>query len=107
MKAMIAYIEYIGKDVPKGEEAKASGIYDLEFLEGLLILQRKNQYTILNAPAAIRKWPRILAEDKKNIPIRHCGALIPIIAVQDFGISRFAGYIKYNMPLGATYEIQY
>jgi thiosulfate dehydrogenase len=26
MKAMIAYIEYIGKDVPKGEEAKASGI---------------------------------------------------------------------------------
>jgi thiosulfate dehydrogenase len=25
MKAMIAYIEYIGKDVPKGEEAKALG----------------------------------------------------------------------------------
>jgi thiosulfate dehydrogenase len=25
MKAMIAYIEYIGKDVPKGEDANSSG----------------------------------------------------------------------------------
>jgi thiosulfate dehydrogenase len=30
MKAMIAYIEYIGKDVPKGR-SQGSGIYDLEF----------------------------------------------------------------------------
>jgi thiosulfate dehydrogenase len=62
---------------------------------------------MLSVPAAIRSGPGILAEDKKNIPIRHCGALIPIIAVQDYRISRFAGYIKYNMPLGATYEIHY
>jgi cytochrome c len=42
MKAMIAYIEYIGKDVPKGEEAKASGIYDLDFRQGADLARKNN-----------------------------------------------------------------
>jgi hypothetical protein len=44
MKAMIAYIEYIGKDVPK-EEAK---LWDLWFrvLDRPLILAKENQYTM-------------------------------------------------------------
>jgi thiosulfate dehydrogenase len=69
MKAMIAYIEYIGKDVPKGEDANSSGIYDLEFLD-----RAADPHWKINLPkcASHQLTARNLAETK-NIPTHHFG----------------------------------
>jgi thiosulfate dehydrogenase len=106
MKAMIAYIEYIGSNVPKGKEANASGIYDLEYLDraadpakGKVLYDSKcaschqvNGEGILAADKKEYTYPPLWGKNSYN-----SGAGL-------FRISRFAGYIKYNMPLGATYD---
>ena len=106
MKAMIAYIEYIGSNVPKGKEANASGIYDLQYLDGPADPTKgKTLYDAKCASCHQINGEGILAADKKEYTYPplwgensyNSGAGL-------FRISRFAGYIKYNMPLGSTYE---
>lgn len=106
MKAMIAYIEYIGSNVPKGKEAYASGIYDLAYMDRAADpVKGKVLYDVKCASCHQVNGEGILAADKKEytypplwgINSYNSGAGL-------FRISRFAGYIKYNMPLGATYE---
>ena len=106
MKAMIAYIEYIGSKVPKGKEANASGIYDLEYLDRAADpVKGKVLYDAKCASCHQKNGEGILAADKKEYTYPplwgknsyNSGAGL-------FRISRFAGYIKYNMPLGASYE---
>jgi thiosulfate dehydrogenase len=106
MKAMIAYIEYIGSNVPKGKEANASGIYDLEYLDRAADPAKgKALYDSKCASCHQVNGEGILAADKKEYTYPplwgknsyNSGAGL-------FRISRFAGYIKYNMPLGATYD---
>lgn len=105
IKAMIAYIEFIGTNVPKGEEAKAAGIYNLEFLERAAnpakgkILYNKlclrchqaNGQGTMNPEKTEYTYPPLWGNNSFNQ-----GAGL-------YRISRFAGYIKYNMPQGATY----
>ncbi|TDE42134.1 c-type cytochrome [Flavobacterium rhamnosiphilum] len=106
MKAMIAYIEYIGSNIPKGKEANASGIYDLEYLDRAANpVKGKALYNTKCASCHQGNGQGILAEDKKEYTYPplwgknsyNSGAGL-------FRISRFAGYIKYNMPFGTTYE---
>ena len=106
MKAMIAYIEYIGSKVPKGKEANASGIYDLEYLDRAANpVKGKALYDAKCASCHQKNGEGILAADKKEYTYPplwgknsyNSGAGL-------FRISRFAGYIKFNMPLGASYE---
>jgi thiosulfate dehydrogenase len=106
MQAMIAYIEYIGKDVPKGEEAKASGIYDLEFLDRAADPTKgKTIYDAKCASCHQVDGQGVLAEDKKEYTYPPLwGANSYNSGAGLYRISRFAGYVKYNMPLGATYE---
>ena len=105
MKAMIAYIEYIGSNVPKGKEANASGIYDLEYLDRAADpVKGKALYDAKCVSCHQVNGQGILTEDKKEYTY-------PPVWGQNsynngaglFRISRFAGYIKYNMPLGTTY----
>ena len=106
MKAMIAYIEYIGKNVPKGQEAIAGGIYNLEYLERAADpIKGKELYGVLCAKCHLINGQGILAQDKKEY------IYPPLWGINSFNqgaglyrISRFAGYIKYNMPLGASYR---
>ncbi|MFZ4679133.1 MAG: c-type cytochrome [Flavobacterium sp.] len=106
MKAMIAYIEYIGKNVPKGQEAIASGIYNLEYLERAADpIKGKQLYEVLCSKCHMVNGQGILAQDKKEY------IYPPLWGNNSFNqgaglyrISRFAGYIKYNMPKGATYR---
>lgn len=106
MKAMIAYIEYIGSNLPKGKEANASGIYDLEYLDRAADpVKGKELYDVKCASCHQVNGEGILAADKIEY------AYPPLWGNNSynsgaglFRISRFAGYIKYNMPLGATYE---
>ncbi|TRW98567.1 c-type cytochrome [Flavobacterium gawalongense] len=106
MKAMIAYIEYIGSNVPKGKEGYASGIYDLEYLDRAADPAKgKALYDAKCASCHQVNGQGILAEDKKEYTYPPLwGANSYNNGAGLFRISRFAGYIKYNMPLGATYE---
>lgn len=105
MKAIRAYLEYIGKDVVKGEKANASGIFDLPFLSraadpesGRKVYVEKCQSChqaqgqgVLAADGIQYSYPPLWGEHSYNT-----GAGL-------FRLSRLAGYIKYNMPLGTTY----
>lgn len=105
MKAMIAYINYIGKNVPKNKEANASGINNLVFLDraanpiaGKSLYEKKcsschqsNGQGVLTADKTEYTYPPLWGKNSYNQ-----GAGL-------YRLSRFAGYIKYNMPQGATY----
>lgn len=106
MKAMIAYIEYIGKDVPKGQDANGSGIYDLEFLDRAADpVKGKSIYDAKCASCHQVDGQGILTDDKKEYTYPPLwGANSYNSGAGLYRISRFAGYVKYNMPLGATYE---
>lgn len=105
MQAIRAYIGYIGKDVAKGQKAKASGIYELPFLEraadpvlGKAVYAAKCQSChqadgqgTLAADGIQYTYPPLWGDHSYNI-----GAGL-------FRLSRLAGYAKYNMPLGTTY----
>lgn len=106
MKAMISYIEYIGSTMPKGKEANAAGIYDLPYLDRAADpVKGKALYDSKCASCHQVNGQGILAEDKKEYTYP------PVWGDNSYNqgaglyrISRFAGYIKYNMPLGTTYE---
>lgn len=106
MKAMISYIEYIGKNVPKGEEGNASGINNLEFLNRAANpIKGKALYDKKCVSCHQANGQGVIAEDKKEYTYP------PLWGKNSYNqgaglyrISRFAGYIKYNMPQGATYD---
>jgi len=106
MKAMVAYINWIGKEVPKGQSPKGSGLVELAFLEraasphlGKMVYEVKCAVChgaegegIINAEGTAWTYPPLWGENSYNL-----GAGL-------YRLSRFAGYVKANMPLGATYN---
>jgi thiosulfate dehydrogenase len=106
MQAIKEYILWVGGDVKKGEKPKGSGIADLAFLnrpadpdKGKLIYiekcqscHLKNGEGKLNADGLTYQYPPLWGDHSYNI-----GAGL-------FRLSRFAGYVKSNMPFGASYE---
>ncbi|MBK8290206.1 MAG: c-type cytochrome [Flammeovirgaceae bacterium] len=106
MKAIVAYINWLGKDVAKGTIPKGSGLIELPFLDrsasienGKLVYEQKCTVCHGNEGAGIT-----LADDS--------GYLYPPLWGQNsynmgaglYRLSRFAGYVKANMPLGATFD---
>jgi len=106
MKAMKAYMLWLGKDVPKGQKAKGSGIFNLAFLNrpinpenGKKIYEAKCQSChqadgqgLPNADKTAYMYPPLWGDLSYN-----SGAGL-------YRMSRFAGYVKANMPLGASYS---
>jgi thiosulfate dehydrogenase len=106
MKAMVAYINWVGKDVPKGEVPAGSGIYELPLLDraadpakGKLVYENQCASCHQAYGKGMAKpdgsgylYPPLWGENSYN----HGAGL--------YRISRFAGYVKANMPLGATFE---
>jgi thiosulfate dehydrogenase len=106
MQAIKSYIEFIGKNAPKGEKPKGSGIVELPFLDrpadptkGKELFVTKCQTCHMAdghgqmAPNGIEyTYPPLWGKNSYNI-----GAGL-------YRMSRFAGFIKYNMPQGATYS---
>ena len=106
MQAMKSYIEYLGKEVPKGEKPKGSGIYDLPFisrpadpakghelfLAKCISCHQTNGEGLLAADKIEYTYPPLWGSHSYNI-----GAGL-------YRLSRFAGYIKYNMPQGASFN---
>lgn len=106
MRAIIAYLHWVGDEIPKGQKPKGSGILDLPFMKraadptkGAVVYQQKcvtchgpNGQGQPNADGYGYTYPPLWGEHSYND-----GAGL-------FRISRFAGYVKANMPFGATYN---
>ena len=105
MLAMLAYMRWLGTGVPKGEKPKGAGLVEVPFLDraadpskGQKIYTEKcaSCHGIngqgLPMPNSARDYPPLWGELSYNE-----GAGL-------FRMSRFAGYVKANMPFGATYQ---
>lgn len=106
MKAIVAYMNWLGKDVPDGENPKGAGIYEVPLLDraadpvkGKTIYERQcvtchmiDGQGVVKADGSGYIYPPLWGEHSYNE-----GAGL-------FRMSRFAGYVRANMPFGATYE---
>ncbi|MFM9837556.1 MAG: c-type cytochrome [Cyclobacteriaceae bacterium] len=106
MRAMVAYISWLGKDVPKGKKAEGSGLMEINFLnrsadsvngkllyeQKCIVCHQKNGQGILASNQKVYIYPPLWGEHSFNT-----GAGL-------FRISNFAKYIRANMPQGATYD---
>ncbi len=105
MKAIVAYIHWLGTGVPKGEKPKGQGLVVLPMLPraadpaiGQAIFAGKcaschgNNGAGLPIPESARSYPPLWGEGSYN---ESAGL---------FRLSRFAGYVKANMPFGATFQ---
>src|SRR5436309_8467049 len=106
MKAMVAYIKWLGKDVPRGAKPIGSGINELPYLDraadsagGSMIFASKceschstNGEGVLNADSTGYIYPPLWGSNSYNT-----GAGL-------YRLSRFAGYIKNSMPFGVTHD---
>jgi thiosulfate dehydrogenase len=106
MRAIVDYISFLGKDVAKAEKPKGSGIHDLAYLDraadplkGQVLYTKKCQSC--HRKDGQGNWSPELNEY----------AFPPLWGKSSFNqgaglfrLSRMAGYIKYNMPQGATID---
>jgi thiosulfate dehydrogenase len=106
MVAMVAYMEWLGKEVAKGESPKGSGIYEVPYLDRAADpIRGKTVYAQQCQSCHMEDGQGMMKADKT-------GYVYPPLwgdhSYNDgaglFRMSRFAGYVKTNMPLGATYE---
>ncbi len=105
MLAMVAYINWVGKDVPKGEKAKGSGLKEIAFLDraadpgkGKIAYDThcrschmENGEGVINPEQTAYTYPPLWGDKSYNI-----GAGL-------YRLSSFAKYIRYNMPFGVSH----
>jgi thiosulfate dehydrogenase len=106
MEAIVAYINFTGSNVEKGKKAKGSGIYELKFLDRPAD-PTKGKIVYLAKCVSCHKedGSGIKAEDKITYQYPPLwGANAYNTGAGLYRISRFAGYIKANMPFGASYK---
>jgi len=106
MRAIVSYINWVGKDVEKGKSPAGSGLVEVAFLDraaspdnGRVVYEQKcvschgnNGEGMPNPDGKSWLYPPLWGSNSYNY-----GAGL-------YRLSRFAGYVKANMPLGATYE---
>ncbi len=106
MRAMVAYLKWIGKDVPKGVKPKGAGSEDLPFMErpadpvkGKLVFMancqkchQQNGEGLLKPDAVSYLYPPLWGPHSYNV-----GAGL-------YRLTKFAGFVKNSMPFGATHE---
>lgn len=106
MRAMVAYLKWIGKDVPKGVKPPGAGTVELPYLEraadpekGRAVYETRcqschgiNGQGIWNADSSGFIYPPLWGPKSYNN-----GAGL-------YRLTRFAGYVKYSMPFGASHE---
>ena len=106
MQAIVTYIKWLGKNVAKGKKPEGSGFKEIVFLDrpsnpekgkGIYIQKcqschQSNGEGILNGDKTSYTYPPLWGKHSYND-----GAGL-------YRISNFAKYIKYNMPLGASYN---
>jgi thiosulfate dehydrogenase len=106
MQAMLAYMKWVGTNVQKGKRPAGSGLRQLAFLnrpadtqKGKLVYEKQcvschtiNGMGILKPDSATYLYPPLWGNNSYNT-----GAGL-------YRLSRFAGYVKDNMPFGASHK---
>ncbi|MEX6686399.1 c-type cytochrome [Danxiaibacter flavus] len=106
MKAMVAYLKWVGKDVPRGVKPAGANIEELAFLDrpadvakGKIVYTAQcvrchgtNGQGLVSADSAGYVYPPLWGVHSYNT-----GAGL-------YRLSRFAGYVKNNMPFGTSHE---
>lgn len=105
MKAIVAYINWLGKDVPKGEKANGSGFKDLAFL-------KRAADPSLGKTVYIQKCQSCHQPNGEGVQMEDKSAYVypPLWGNHSYNIgaglyrlASFAKYVKYNMPFGTNY----
>lgn len=105
MKAMVAYLKWVGKDALPGKRPRGAGIEELPFLpraadtlKGKLLYAAKCQSChgaggegLLDPNGSTYTYPPLWGKHSYNT------------SAGLYRITRLAGFIKYAMPFGATY----
>lgn len=105
-QAIIAYINWLGAQVPKGEKPIGSGLLELALMEraaspdsGAVVYQQKcvachqtNGQGLAKTDGSGYIYPPLWGANSYNQ-----GAGL-------YRLSRFAGYVKANMPIGASFQ---
>ncbi|WP_207509918.1 c-type cytochrome [Telluribacter humicola] len=106
IKAIVAYLHFVGRDVPKGKTPRGTGIWHVPYMDraadpekGKLVYQQKCAYCHGSDGQGVGKaggtgyvYPPLWGKNSYNK-----GAGL-------YRISRLAGYIKTSMPLGASWD---
>jgi thiosulfate dehydrogenase len=106
MRAMVAYMNWIGQHVPKGVKPKSSGTVELKFLDRAAdvnlgkavyitkcqVCHGKNGEGIYNFDSSGYVYPPLWGPHSYNV------------SAGQYRLSRFAGYVKNNMPFGTTHN---
>lgn len=106
MKAIVAYIQWLGRDVVKGEKPAGSGFHELAYLDraasvdlGKKVYQSKCQTCHgndgqgqQNPETNLYTYPPLWGPHSYNS------------AAGLYRLSNFARYVKYNMPQGVDYQ---
>ncbi|WP_439882085.1 c-type cytochrome [Pontibacter sp. MBLB2868] len=106
MQAMVAYIQWLGKDVKKGETPKGSGLIDIEYLDRPASPEK-------GKPLYAQKCQVCHGTDGQGLKSEGSPEFVypPLWGKNSYNdgaglyrISNFAKYVKANMPLGVTYD---
>ncbi|MFM8372639.1 MAG: c-type cytochrome, partial [Bacteroidota bacterium] len=106
MKAIIAYMRWLGTGVPKEAKPRGTGLPEVPFLE-------RPASPELGREVYVNKCASCHGADGQGLPIppegtRHYPPLWGEKSYNQgaglFRLSRLAGYVKANMPFGATYD---
>ncbi len=101
MKAIVAYLKWVGKEVPRGRKPKGSGIMDIPFLERAADATKGKKVFINNC----QRCHGSNGEDQLNTE-GYGYTYPPVWGGNSFNtgaglyrVSKLAGYIKNNMPV--------
>jgi thiosulfate dehydrogenase len=106
MRAILAYMEWLGTGLAKGDKPKGSGIVELAFLD-------RAADPVHGAQVYTGKCASCHGADGQGIRLADGSAYQypPLWGAHSYNhgaglyrMSRFAGYVKANMPLGATWD---
>jgi thiosulfate dehydrogenase len=106
MRSILAYIKWLGSDIEKGKVPKGAGIFKLKKLKRAADPSKgKGVYAAKCQSCHQANGEGILAENGQSFiypPL--WGPHSYNIGAGLYRISNFAGFVKYNMPLGTTYD---
>ncbi len=107
MKAIVAYINWLGKDVKKSEKPVGSGIEEIPFIDraanpqlGMIVYKEKCQSCHQS------NGEGVVGDDGTYIFPPLWGGNSYNQGAGLFRLSRFAGYVKNNMPQGSNHDFQ-
>lgn len=106
MQSILAYIKWLGTDVPNKKAPRGSGIFKIKGLKRAadpVLGQKVYELKCLSCHQADGQG--VLADNKKSYTYPPLwGKNSYNIGAGLYRISNLAGYAKYNMPLGVTYD---